>query len=268
MRTKYLAIVEFPCSKSDGEANHSAGGLYKKYSERAANPLFCSHYRVSTRSFVSKRVAKSGKGYRDYFPEEKIDTKKHSEIAKKKTGMVEKVKGVVIDSDWAQSDDVGVYLVFHCDKNGFPTIFDATHSQSNSLKMEQSEIAFTLAQVVVDLGLSKIRKIGLIACNTHLVQTSSSSCTFLEMFCGAAKGLFEHPPLIAGWDDYLSVNRDDGSKMIGNSVPPTKVTSALKKEHKFVARFVKDRYDIGGLEGSGWSDKNQLPTELGASSSF
>lgn len=255
MRVKHLVVVALPKSDSDGETKKAAADLYKKYATRSPGPLTCSHYLVETRKAVTRGEAKQAKGYEKYV------------LGDGHAPTITKVDGAAIDASWFNGNDVdvGVYLVFHCDSNGYPTIFDATHSQSYAYNMQKGGAAMALGMILLDLGLTRIRKVALVACTTHKTLDDAQHITFLEMFCGALKGLYDEPPMIAGWDDYLEVT-GDGSKATGT--PATPATPDLRKQHKFVAKFRNGKYEIGGVEQSGWSDKQQLPTTLGPSSTF
>jgi hypothetical protein len=149
------------------------------------------------------------------------------------------------------TDDTGVYLVFHAKQSTDPNIFGVVSLGKAEKKSTQAK---RLVGTLKKLGIVKIRKLCLVACNVTNDKTAASK----NFLVNVGKELQSWPkdarPLIAGYEDYVYVKSDGTkSKDAGGSQPMK--GSGLKQVWVCKKTLMIGGYEKVALETSGWSDR-------------
>lgn len=255
MRVQHLIVAGFPPNDSGNEeVALGCGALYEKprNPEPSTKTILYFHTR---KSVPNKDQALTKKMYGGTQVQEDVGVK----------AVLAKGVPLTAITDWT---DVGLYLVFHCTREARPILFEGAASTFRSGWMTQEHVAVAVVSALGRAGIAGCRKVALVACNAA-TPANGNEVNFLEAFCGALKTstyVFNPMPMIAGWDVPIFVDDKTGRKV--TSAGGGNVDENFRKEHKLIATFRGGQYKIDRLENSGWSDKVQLPTQLGPTCSL
>lgn len=237
MQVSHLAAIAFRGAKNDDESPKCAQALLTK--SRKVSPQFTEYIEVDL-----VKLGAVNKGDRAY------------------------LKGQSVDPGFANSDNVGVYLVFHQSRFGYPQVFDRAirgerYEQKGGHPEFRGQAAAGIVQVMRDVGLTRIRKLCLVVCNVAFC-SKNYECSFLELLLPELKKQYKsEAPMIAGWDMPISVN-STGRKILTDQAPAP-FAAPYRNEHKFTFCLNPQTGEYEQrLESEGWSDGHHRQTLLGA----
>lgn len=154
--------------------------------------------------------------------------------------------------------NTGVYLVFHAKSSSDPNIFGVKSLGKAENKSTQAK---RLVSTLTRLGIKKIKKLSLMACNVTNNKTAGSK----NFLVAVGKVLEDWPkearPMIAGYDSFVYGSKSGKKYQDMKNTPMT--GSGHKQVWVYKSGLVGGGYKNVNLEKSGWSDKQNLETSTG-----
>ena len=155
--------------------------------------------------------------------------------------------------------DTGVYLVFHAKSSSDPNIF-GVRSMGKAVKKDLQ--ARRLVGLLTKLGIAKVRKLSLVACNITNRHSGASKNFLVAVGKEFEKWAPDARPMIAGYDHYVFGSVSGRKYLDAGGQLPMK-DSGHKQVLVYKSGLLKRGYERVELELSGWSDKHVIEGDTG-----
>jgi hypothetical protein len=252
MRVNYLFVIYFPNGSNDGECLAAAEALAKrKPKEREPGKKQDSFLGVERQATWLIQV-KNDKTL--------LETDDVSAACKV-------VMGGELPVDMSNQANVGVYLVFH-GSSAYPFLFGRSQIMNKATDdIAKDKQGGGLIRILEALGITRIRKLCLVACKQAPERSKDTDTSFLSAVAKAfEKWPKENKPMIAGWDAPVYVDDKTGRKQDDPSgrKNPDKYPKFVNDHKKVMVLGSTGNYSLQKYKNAGWSDKTLLFDKDGA----
>lgn len=252
MRVNYLFVIYFPNGSNDGECRDGAKALAQREPSKREPGKRQDSFLGVERHVTWLIEVQHNKSLLD-----STDVRSACKV----------LSGGELKNDMSDEANVGVYLMFH-GNSAYPFLFGRSttmNKETDGITKEQQSDG--LIRILEALGVTRIRKLCLVACKQAPERSKDTETSFLAAVAKAfEKWPKENRPLIAGWDTPIYIDEKTGKKQNEPSKrsSPDHYSQFVTKHKKVMMLGSNGEYSLKRYSNAGWSDKKLLFNAEGA----